>query len=287
MRLYKHLIFLSNMINLKFYFKKFHKKHFMESLKNKTIFITGASSGIGKACTELFASEGAKLIICARRIERIEKLSGDLSKKSGTKIYAIQMDVRNRKEVQEKISSIPKEFQKIDVLLNNAGLAKGFAKIYEGNIDHWEEMIDTNVKGLLYVTRQILPSMIERKKGHIVNIGSTAGHEVYVNGNVYCATKFAVNALTQAIRLDVLDKNIKVSTIDPGMVMTEFSNVRFSGDDEKAGKVYEGLKPLSPEDIAEVILFCITRPDHVNINEVILTPAAQASSNFIYREKKS
>lgn len=259
----------------------------MQSLKNKTIFITGASSGIGKACAELFASEGADLIISARRIERIEKLSEELSKKSGIKVYTIQMDVRNRKEVQEKISSIPNEFQKIDVLLNNAGLARGFNKIYEGNIDHWEEMIDTNIKGLLYVTRQILPSMIERKKGHIVNIGSTAGHEVYVNGNVYCATKFAVNALTQAIRLDVLDKNVKVSTIDPGMVMTEFSSVRFSGDEEKANKVYEGLKPLSPKDIAEVILFCITRPEHVNINEVILTPAAQASSNFIYREKKS
>ncbi|MGE5846005.1 MAG: SDR family oxidoreductase [Ignavibacteria bacterium] len=259
----------------------------MPSLKNKTIFITGASSGIGKACSDLFASEGADLIISARRIERIEKLSEELSKKSGAKIHAIQMDVRNRKEVQEKISSIPKEFQKIDVLLNNAGLARGFNKIYEGNIDHWEEMIDTNIKGLLYVTRQVLPSMIERKKGHIVNIGSTAGHEVYVNGNVYCATKFAVNALTQAIRLDVLDKNIKVSTVDPGMVLTEFSSVRFSGDEEKAGKVYEGLKPLSPKDIAEVILFCITRPEHVNINEIIMTPAAQASSNFIYRENKS
>jgi NADP-dependent 3-hydroxy acid dehydrogenase YdfG len=259
----------------------------MPSLKNKTIFITGASSGIGKACSELFASEGADLIISARRIERIEKLSAELTKKFGTKVHAMQLDVRSRKEVQEKISSIPKEFQKIDVLLNNAGLARGFNKIYEGNIDHWEEMIDTNIKGLLYVTRQILPSMIERKKGHIVNIGSTAGHEVYVNGNVYCATKFAVNALTQAIRLDILDKNIKVSTVDPGMVLTEFSSVRFSGDEEKAGKVYEGLKPLSPKDIAEVILFCITRPEHVNINEVILTPAAQASSNFIYREKKS
>jgi len=258
----------------------------MPSLKNKTIFITGASSGIGKACTNLFASEGAKLIIAARRIERIEKLSKEISEKYGTKVHVMQMDVRSRNDVREKISSIPDEFQRIDVLLNNAGLAKGFHKLYEGNIDDWEEMIDTNVKGLLYVTRQILPAMVERKKGHIVNIGSTAGHDVYLNGNVYCATKFAVNALTQAIRLDVLDRNIKVSTVDPGMVLTEFSKVRFSGDEEKANKVYEGLRPLSPKDIAEAVLFCITRPDHVNINEIILTPSAQASSNFIYREKK-
>ncbi|HVO73351.1 MAG TPA: SDR family oxidoreductase [Ignavibacteriaceae bacterium] len=259
----------------------------MESLKNKTIFITGASSGIGKACAELFASEGGNLILCARRIERLKKLSEDLSQKFGTHAHIVQLDVRNRKEVSEKISSIPNEFRNIDVLLNNAGLARGFDKIYEGNIDHWEEMIDTNIKGLLYVTRQILPKMIERKKGHIVNIGSTAGHEVYINGNVYCATKFAVNALTQAIRLDALDKNIRVSTVDPGMVLTEFSSVRFSGDEEKVKKVYEGVKPLSPKDIAETILFCITRPEHVSINEVIMTPSAQASSNFIYREKKS
>jgi NADP-dependent 3-hydroxy acid dehydrogenase YdfG len=259
----------------------------MLSLKDKTIFITGASSGIGNACAGLFASEGAELIISARRIERIEKLSGELIKKFGIKVHPLQIDVRSRNDVKEKISSILKEFRKIDVLLNNAGLAKGFHKLYEGNLDDWEEMIDTNVKGLLYVTRQILPLMIERKKGHIVNIGSTAGHEVYANGNVYCATKFAVNALTQAIRLDVLDKKIKVSTVDPGMVLTEFSKVRFNGDDEKAKRVYEGLKPLSPKDVAEAILFCITRPEHVNINEIILTPTAQASSNFIYREKNS
>jgi len=226
------------------------------------------------------------LILSARRFERIKKISEELKKKFGTKILTVELDVRSRKNVKEKISSIPDEFQRIDVLLNNAGLAKGFHKLYEGNIDDWEEMIDTNVKGLLYVTRQILPAMVERKKGHIVNIGSTAGHDVYLNGNVYCATKFAVNALTQAIRLDVLDRNIKVSTVDPGMVLTEFSKVRFSGDEEKANKVYEGLQPLSPKDIAEAVLFCITRPDHVNINEIILTPSAQASSNFIYREKK-
>jgi 3-hydroxy acid dehydrogenase/malonic semialdehyde reductase len=218
-------------------------------------------------------------------LERLNEIADSLIKEYNIKILTIEIDVRNYETVKKNFSNLPKEWQKIDVLLNNAGLARGFSTLYEGEIEHWEEMIDTNIKGLLYITRQILPGMVERKSGHIINIGSTAGHEVYKNGNVYCATKYAVNALTQSIRLDVLDKNIKVSTVDPGMVRTEFSDVRFSGDKEKVDKVYEGLTPLSAEDVAEAVLFCSTRPSHVNINEVILTSTAQASSTQIYRKK--
>ena len=257
----------------------------MGLLSDKIVFITGASSGIGRACAFEFAREGANLILSARRMERIKDLAESIKKDFGVKTHFIQFDVRDMDKTKENISSLPEEFKKVDILLNNAGLARGFSKLYEGDINHWEEMIDTNVKGLLYVTRFILPQMVERKSGHIINIGSTAGHEVYAYGNVYCATKFAVKGLTQSIRLDVLDKNIKVSEVDPGMVLTEFSNVRFSGNEEKAQKVYEGVTPLSPEDVAGAVLFCATRPPHVNINEIILTPVAQASSTQVYRTK--
>ena len=256
----------------------------MGALRGKTIFITGASSGIGKACAEAFAKEGSRLILAARREDRLLEVGKDLEKKFGVKTKSYQLDVRNLKEVKKTISSFPDEWKKIDILVNNAGLARGFSKIYEGDILHWEEMIDTNVKGLLYVTREILPLMIENGSGHVINIGSTAGHEVYLNGNVYCATKFAVNALTQSIRIDVLDKNIKVSTVDPGMVETEFSIVRYSGDNEKAKNTYNGLKPLKAEDVANAVLFCASQPDHVNINEIIITPSVQASSNHVFRK---
>ncbi len=256
----------------------------MGALQGKTIFITGASSGIGKACAEAFAKEGSRLILAARREDRLLEVGKDLEKKFGVKTKSYQLDVRNLKEVKKTISSFPDDWKKIDILINNAGLARGFSKIYEGNILHWEEMIDTNVKGLLYVTREILPLMIENGSGHVINIGSTAGHEVYLKGNVYCATKFAVNALTQSIRIDVLDKNIKVSTVDPGMVETEFSLVRYSGDNEKAKNTYNGLKPLKAEDVANAVLFCASQPNHVNINEIIITPSVQASSNHVFRK---
>ncbi len=256
----------------------------MGALRGKTIFITGASSGIGKACAEAFAKEGSRLILAARREDRLLEVGKDLEKKFGVKTKSYQLDVRNLKEVKKTISSFPDDWKKIDILINNAGLARGFSKIYEGDILHWEEMIDTNVKGLLYVTREILPLMIENGSGHVINIGSTAGHEVYLNGNVYCATKFAVNALTQSIRIDVLDKNIKVSTVDPGMVETEFSLVRYSGDNEKAKNTYNGLKPLMAEDVANAVLFCASQPNHVNINEIIITPSVQASSNHVFRK---
>jgi len=256
----------------------------MGSLSKKITFISGASSGIGKACAEAFAKKGSNLILAARRKERISSLAKEIEKKYKVKVIYYQLDVRSQPSVRKIIASLPEEWKKINILINNAGLARGYSKIYEGTISHWEEMIDTNVKGLLYVTREILPYMIKNGSGHVINIGSTAGHEVYVNGNVYCATKFAVNALTKSIRVDVLDKNIKVSTVDPGMVETEFSLVRFSGDDEKAKNVYKGLTPLSPVDVANAVLFCATQPKHVNINEVIITPSVQASSTQIYRK---
>ncbi|MHB1687093.1 MAG: SDR family NAD(P)-dependent oxidoreductase [Ignavibacteriaceae bacterium] len=256
----------------------------MGALEGKIVFITGASSGIGKACAEAFAKEGSNLILAARRKDRVVEVANDLEKKFGVKTISYQLDVRKPDEVKKTISSFLNDWKKIDILINNAGLARGYSKIYEGEISDWEEMIDTNVKGLLYVTREVLPMMVENGSGHVINIGSTAGHEVYVNGNVYCATKFAVKALTQSIRLDVLDKNIKVSSVDPGMVETEFSLVRYSGDNEKAKNTYKGLKPLSAEDVASAVLFCASQPQHVNINEIIITPSVQASSTQIFRK---
>jgi NADP-dependent 3-hydroxy acid dehydrogenase YdfG len=256
----------------------------MKDLKDKTVFITGASSGIGKECAIEFANAGANLLLAARRVERLDELSNELTEKYNVKIRSVKLDVRNNSEVKSTISSLEDDWKDIDILINNAGLARGFSKIYEGNINDWEEMIDTNIKGLLYVTRQVLPQMVKKKQGHIINIGSIAGHETYPFGNVYAATKFAVNALTKSIRMDVLDKNIKVSTIDPGLVETEFSVVRFSGDEKKASNVYKGIVPLTGKDVAETVLFCATRPEHVNINEVILTPVAQASTTMVHRE---
>lgn len=258
----------------------------MKNLSNKIVFITGASAGIGKACAETFAKEGANLILTARRISVIEKLSLTLSKKYKIKALAVKLDVRNKEEVKEIVTSLPKELKKIDILINNAGLARGFSNIDEGDIRDWDEMIDTNVKGLLYVSREILPLMIKRKKGHIINIGSVAGHLVYPKGNVYNASKFAVNALSKAMRLDLYEKDIRISTVDPGMVKTDFSLVRFRGDKERSEKVYEGLKPLKPEDIADAVLYCATRPKHVNIDEIIIMPTIQASPMHIKRKEK-
>jgi len=256
----------------------------MNKLENKTVLITGASAGIGKACAEAFADANANLLLAARRIERLNEFAKELVSKHGIKVKTIKLDVRNNDEVINALSSLDDEWKNIDVLINNAGLARGFSKIYEGKIDDWEEMIDTNIKGLLYVTRQVLPKMVEQQRGQIINIGSVAGHDTYPLGNVYAATKFAVDALTKSIRMDVLDKNIKVSTVDPGLVETEFSVVRFSGDEEKAINVYKGIIPLTAEDIADAVLFCATRAEHVNINEIILTPLAQASPTMVHRK---
>jgi NADP-dependent 3-hydroxy acid dehydrogenase YdfG len=259
----------------------------MESLKDKIVLITGASSGIGKACAFTFAKEKANLILCARRYERIESISEELIDKFGIKVFKMKLDVRNYEQVQNAFSSLPEEWEKIDILVNNAGLARGFSKLFEGDVNQWDEMIDTNIRGLIHVSREVLNLMIKNEKGHIINIGSTAGHETYAYGNVYAATKFAVKALTQSIRLDVLDKGIRVSSVDPGMVETEFSIVRFSGDTERAKKVYEGITPLSPEDVSNAVLFCATQPPNVNINQIVITPLCQASSTQIHRKTTS
>ena len=256
----------------------------MTKLKNKIVFISGASSGIGKACANAFAAEGAKLILAARRKDRLEQLASELKEKFDSETKILSFDIQNYKEIKESFASLPEEWKNVDILINNAGLAQGMHKLQEGNPDDWDVMINTNIKGLLYLTREILPNMVKRESGHIINLGSTAGHDVYPSGNVYCATKFAVNAISQSLRIDVLDKSIKVSSVDPGMVETEFSVIRFSGDVERAKNVYKGVDPLTADDVADAILYCATRPKHVNINEIILTPIAQAQSNFVVRK---
>jgi 3-hydroxy acid dehydrogenase / malonic semialdehyde reductase len=257
----------------------------MKNLKGKTIFITGASSGIGKASAYKFAKLGANLIISARRIDRIKLIAEDLKKKYKIKIIAFKLDVRNQKEVQSKISKLPKEFKKIDILINNAGLSRGLNKIQDGVLKDWEEMLDTNVKGLLYVSKEVIPLMLKNNSGHIINIGSIAGHEVYLAGNVYCATKHAVDAITKGMRMDLIETPIKVSTVDPGMVETEFSLVRFRGDKKRADSVYQGIKVLSAEDVAELIEFIATRDDHIVIAETLILPKIQANCMIVNRNK--
>ena len=227
----------------------------MNNLRDKLVFITGASSGIGKACAESFANAGAKLLLAARRIDRLKKFAEELRIKYEVDVKTIKLDVRNYEEVKESLNKLEDDWKKIDILINNAGLSRGLDKIYEGKPENWDEMIDTNIKGLLYVTRTVLPDMVERDNGHIINIGSLAGHDVYPGGNVYGSTKFAVNGLTKSFRLDVIGKNIRVSTVDPGLVETEFSIVRYSGDEEKAKNTYKGMTPLVAEDVAEAVFF--------------------------------
>lgn len=246
--------------------------------------ITGATAGIGKATAEVFAKNGYNVIIAGRRKERLAEFSAHLKSTYSIDVLELNFDVRNLIEVEKAINSIPEDWKKINVLLNNAGLAAGLNTIQDGNTDDWERMIDTNVKGLLYMTRNIAPIMIKNGFGHIVNIGSIAGKEVYANGNVYCATKHAVDALSKAMRIDLLPHNIKVTAINPGMVETEFSIVRFNGDEERAKNVYKGLQPLSPEDIAETVFWVASRPAHVNINDIIIMPTVQANSNTSIRK---
>jgi len=252
-------------------------------LKDKIVFITGASSGIGRSAAEIFAKHGAKLILCARRKELTLELAKSLKTKFGTISHTLALDVRDRNEVANQISNLPKSWQEIDILINNAGLAAGLDKIPAGNIDDWDIMIDTNVKGLLYVTRAITPGMVERNSGHVINIGSIAGHEVYANGVVYCATKFAVNAINKGLKMDLSGTNVRVTTVDPGMTETEFSEVRFKGDKSRAKKVYAGLKPLSADEIADAVFYCASRPAHINILELVLMPTAQSSCTIVHR----
>ena len=251
-------------------------------MENKTAFITGASSGIGKATAQLFAKNKVRLVLCGRRIDRLQALFDELSKM--TEIHTLNFDVRNKEEVFQAINSLPDKFSAIDILINNAGNAHGLDTIDNGDVDDWDAMLDINVKGLLYVTKAILPQMISRKNGHIINIGSTAGKEVYPKGNVYCASKHAVDALNQAFRIDLNGKGIRVGAINPGMVETEFSEVRFKGDSERAKKVYEGFSPLKPEDIADIIWFTVTRPPHVNIADLTVMSVDQASSTIVNKK---
>lgn len=249
----------------------------------KIVMITGATAGFGEATAHEFAKNGYDLVITGRRLERLNALSEALAKEYGAEVFILNFDVRNNSETQKSIYSLPARWQNVDVLVNNAGLASGFGPIQDGNVDDWERMIDTNVKGLLYVTRCVAPMMIKNKKGHIINIGSTAGKEAYLNGNVYCATKFAVDALTKSMRIDMLLHGIRVTSVCPGMAETEFSLVRFHGDADKAKTVYKGLEPLSAKDIADVVYFVASRPANVNISDIVVTPLAQANTSNIIR----
>lgn len=253
-------------------------------LKDSIVFVTGASSGIGEACARAFAREGARLLLAARRMGRLEAAAAEIASETGVPIHLLPLDVRDQAAVERAITGLPAEWRAIEILVNNAGLSRGLDKLHEGLLSDWEEMIDTNVKGLIYVTRDVLRGMVERGRGHIINIGSVAGHESYPGGNVYCATKAAVRALTAGLRMDTVGTPIRVSTVDPGMVDTEFSLVRFHGDAERAKKVYTGVKPLSGADVADVVVFIATRPAHVNVAEVLLLPEAQASATIVRRD---
>jgi 3-hydroxy acid dehydrogenase / malonic semialdehyde reductase len=255
----------------------------MLSVQDQIVFITGASSGIGAACAKIFAGAGAKLILAARRWERLQNLADSLNKEFATDIHLLQLDVRDAKAVESAISNLPSAWANIDILINNAGLSRGLDKLHQGSFQDWEEMIDTNIKGLLYLTRYIVPGMVERDRGHVVNIGSIAGHQTYPGGNVYCGTKAAVKAISEGLKQDLLGTPIRVTSVDPGMVETEFSEVRFHGDTQRATTVYQGVTPLTADDVADVVFFCVTRPAHVNINQVILMPVDQASTTLVNR----
>jgi len=250
----------------------------------KTVFVSGATSGIGRATAMRFAGEGWNVLINGRRAERLDELQKELET-NGTRALSLAFDVRNRKQVEKAVASLQGEWRDIDLLVNNAGLAVGLEHIDKGDPDDWERMIDTNIKGLLWLTRAVVPLMIARGKGHIVNIGSIAGKEVYENGNVYCATKHAVDALSRSMRIDFLKHNIRVTNVAPGLVDTEFSVVRFKGDAAKAEIPYRGMTPLSGDDVADVIFFCAGLPPHVNINDVLVMPTAQAASTIINRNE--
>jgi 3-hydroxy acid dehydrogenase / malonic semialdehyde reductase len=251
----------------------------------KIALITGTTSGIGKTSAELLISKGFRVIITGRRKRILDDMLDRFLLQYNGSVHALNFDIQNRLEVDTAIDSLPEEWKNIDILINNAGLAAGLSPFQDADMRDWEQMIDTNLKGLIYVTKAVAKGMIQKKSGHIINVGSIAGKEVYPNGNVYCATKHAVDALTKAMRMDFLPFGIRVTQIAPGAVETEFSLVRFKGDQERANAVYEGFEPLNAEDVSETILFAINRPKHVNINDIVIMPTAQASAGMIYREK--
>ncbi|MEW6367657.1 MAG: SDR family NAD(P)-dependent oxidoreductase [Acidobacteriota bacterium] len=252
----------------------------MQALKDKIVFITGASSGIGEACARAFAADGARLLLAARRLGRLDLLASELA----VPTHSISLDVRDRAVVEAAMSELPDEWSAIEILVNSAGLSRGMDKLQEADVHDWEEMIDTNVKGLLYVSRAVIPGMVARGRGHVINLGSVAGFEVYPGGNVYCASKAAVRSISQGLRMDLLGTSIRVTNIEPGMVETEFSLVRFHGDRDRAARVYQGIQPLTAADIAEIAVFCAGRPPHVDIAEVVVMPTAQASATQVYRK---
>jgi NADP-dependent 3-hydroxy acid dehydrogenase YdfG len=257
----------------------------MESLRGKIVFITGASSGIGQATARAFAQQGARLLLCARRQEKLTAFAAELD--AAEDVFTFRLDVRDRTAVEETLANLPEEWKAMDILVNNAGLSRGLNKLYEDDPQNWEEMLDTNVKGLLYVTRAIVPGMVERGRGHVINLGSTAGNQTYAKGTVYCASKAAEKVISEGLKLDLMGTPVRVTTVDPGMVETAFSEVRFHGNKDKAAKVYENLTPLEPEDVADAIVWAATRPPRVNIHSILLTSIDQANSNVVHRRVAS
>jgi NADP-dependent 3-hydroxy acid dehydrogenase YdfG len=255
----------------------------MAYLSGKTVLVTGASSGIGRATALAFAREGARVMVCARREERLQEMERELSEAGAAAVLTLVLDVTRRASVEEKLESLPAEWRDIDVLVNNAGLSRGLTKVYEDDPQNWEEMIDTNVKGLLYVTRAVVPGMVERGRGHVISLGSTASYMTYANGAVYCATKAAEKSISEGLKIDLMGTPVRVTSIDPGMVETEFSEVRFRGDKERAEKVYQNITPLTPEDVADAIVWAASRPAHVNIHTIVMTTIDQANSVVFHR----
>jgi 3-hydroxy acid dehydrogenase / malonic semialdehyde reductase len=255
----------------------------MGSLQGKTVFVTGASSGIGRATAIAFAGEGCRLLLCARGLGALEELRPTLISSGSPAVHIFELDVQKRAEVEAAVEGLPVEWGEIDVLVNNAGLSRGLTKVYEDDPQNWEEMIDTNVKGLLYVTRNVVPGMVARGRGHVINLGSTAGYIAYANGAVYCATKAAEKLISEGLKIDLMGTAVRVTSVDPGMVETNFSKVRFRGDEERAAKVYQNITPLKPEDVADAIVWAASRPAHVNIHTVVMTTIDQANSVTFHR----
>lgn len=255
----------------------------MSSLQGKIVLVTGAGSGIGRSTAIAFAREGSRLLICGRRLEPLEELQQTLTAAGAPSVYVFQLDVQKRAEVEAAIANLPAGWKDIDILVNNAGLSRGLAKVYEDDPQNWEEMIDTNVKGLLYVTRSVVPGMVARGHGHVINLGSTAAYITYANGAVYCASKAAEKSISEGLKIDLMGTPVRVTSVDAGMVETNFSNVRFRGDEERAAKVYQNIRPLQPEDVADAIVWAASRPAHVNIHTVVMTTIDQANSTVFHR----
>ncbi len=253
------------------------------SLKNQLVLITGASSGIGAACAQHFAEQGARLILVARSLDKLNAIADKLNTQHNTDCHVLQLDVSDAAAVEEALTNLPADYQAIDILINNAGLAQGLDKVYEADINDWDTMIDVNIKGLLYVTRIVSAGMMERNTGHIINVGSISAHQVYAGGGVYCATKFAVKALTRGIKMDVHGTPIRVSQVDPGMANTNYAVTRFKGDQETADAIYAGMTPLTGDDVAETVVFCASRPAHVNISEIQVLPVDQTAQHMVHK----